>query len=110
MLRLIDCKGPLTRRCKQLRQLQRLQKIRESPLSIFGFEPPEVTEPEPQVQVPRQRSECWLVMVSGLAELKTLRLSRTTGLADLVADAADASSSLGVFLNVLRLSDPEDSG
>src|SRR5438552_18159639 len=58
MLRLIDCKGPLTRRCKQLRQLQRLQKIRESPLSIFGFEPPEVTEPEPQVQVPRQRSEC----------------------------------------------------
>jgi hypothetical protein len=61
-------------------------------------EPLEVMEPEHLVQVPRQRSECWLVMGSELVGLKMLRLSPTTELVDLVVDAADASNLSGSFL------------
>jgi len=50
------------------------------------------------VLVLRQRSGCWLVMGSELAGLRMLRLSPTTGLVDLVVDAADAFNLAGSFL------------
>src|SRR6266566_3609606 len=52
----------------------------------------EVTELELRVPAHKRRSVCWLVMGSGLAELRTLRLSHTTALVGLVADAVDVSS------------------
>src|SRR2546430_9918299 len=69
-----------------------LRKSKESHLSISVFKRPEVTEPVPRVPVCKLRSECWLVMDSGLVELRMLRLFRMTGLVDLVADAVAASS------------------
>src|SRR5207245_7499758 len=90
--------GTLTRRCKQPRLLQRLRKTRESHLSTAVFVHQEVTELELLVPAPKRRSVCWLVMGSGLAELRTLRLSHTTALVDLVADAVDVSSLRWSFL------------
>ena len=97
MSKLIDYRGPHTRQCRQPLLPQRLRRTKESHLSISVFEPREVTVPVPQVQALRQRSECWLVMVSGLVELRMLLLFRMTGLVDLVDDAAAASSFSGSF-------------
>src|SRR5712692_408899 len=98
MCSLIDCKGLSTRRCRPLQLLQRSQKTRGSLLFISVCEHLEVMELEPLVLVPRRRSGCWLVMGSGSVGLKMLRLSPTTGLVDLVADAADVSNLAGSFL------------
>jgi len=96
--------------CRQRLLQQRLRRTKASPLSTSVFEPPGVMEPELLVQVPKRRSECWLGTGSELAGLKMSRLSPTTGLVDLVVDAADASNLSGVFLHVLRFSDTEASG
>src|SRR5438309_10124362 len=98
MCRLIEWNGPHTRRCKQLRLPQRLRKTRESPLCTSVFVHLEVTELELLVPAHKRRSECWLVTGSGLAELKTLRLSHTTALVDLAADAVGVSSLRWSFL------------
>lgn len=96
--------------CRQRLLQQRLRKTRGSHLSIFAFEPPEVMGPGHLVQVPKRRSECWLVMGSELVGLRMLRLSPTTVLVDLAVDAAGASNLPGVYLNVLRFPDTEASG
>jgi hypothetical protein len=57
-----------------------------------------VTGRGPLVLGPKRRSECWLVMGSGLVELRMLRLFRMMGLVDLVAAAVVASSLTGSLL------------
>src|SRR5437879_4385815 len=54
-------------------------------------------EPGLLVPAPKLRSECWLVMGSGLAGLRMSLLFHTTGLADLVADAVAESRLPGSF-------------
>jgi hypothetical protein len=86
------------RRCRPLQLLQRSQKTRGSLVFISVCERLEVMELGRLVLVPRQRSGCWLVMGSGSVGLRMLRLSRTTGLVDLVVGAADASNPVRGFL------------
>jgi hypothetical protein len=92
MSKLIDCRGPHTLQCKQPPLPPRLRKTKESHLFIFEFERLEATGRGHLVLVLKRPSECWLVTVSGLVELRMLRLFPTMGLVDLVDDAVGASS------------------